>query len=130
MFVNVTRPAKTEIVVSDLSARAIADVPVTVSLAREEWFYGREQASAAEVPRRRRSASGSGRKRRLASGPCIRRSTPVPLDIPLKDGGSYVLHATAVDASGRHTRTDVRFYGIGGGAVVVADGRQQDHARA
>ncbi|HKV98888.1 MAG TPA: MG2 domain-containing protein [Vicinamibacterales bacterium] len=116
MFVNVTQPAKTEIVVSDLGASLVADVPVTVSLAREEWFYG---------PRPNVGGRGGGtpvtdwqRKETPAGEWTVRSaSTPVPLDIPLKDGGSYVLHATAVDASGRHTRTDVRFYGIGGGAA-------------
>jgi alpha-2-macroglobulin len=117
MFVNVTQPAKIEIVVSDLSARLVADVPVTISLAREEWFYGprpsvgRQGVGATVISDWQRKETPAGEWTVHSA------STPVPFDIPLKDGGSYVLHAAAVDASGRHTRTDVHFYGIGGGAA-------------
>ena len=117
MFVNVPQPRRSRFVVSDLNALAVADVPVTVSLGargvvlrseRERWR-----------PRCRGDLVNEWQRKETPAGEWTvhSASTPVPLDIPLKDGGSYVLHAPAVDASGRHTRTDVRFYGIGGGAA-------------
>jgi uncharacterized protein YfaS (alpha-2-macroglobulin family) len=41
----------------------------------------------------------------------------VPLAAPIRDGGAYVLRATATDQRGRPTRTDVHFYALGGGAA-------------
>jgi uncharacterized protein YfaS (alpha-2-macroglobulin family) len=41
--------------------------------------------------------------------------TPVPLNMPLKDGGYYTLTAIAKDDAGRSTTTKVSFYAIGGG---------------
>jgi len=40
MFVKIADGVKSEVVVSDLEGRAISDVPVTLSLAREQWVYG------------------------------------------------------------------------------------------
>jgi hypothetical protein len=116
MFVNVKDGAKTEVVVSDLTGRAMPDVAVTVSLAREDWVYNAPSSAPSGGGRGGGPVVGWQRKETPAGEWTVRSTAdPVPLAIPLKDGGSYVLHATAVDPSGRHTRTDLRFYGIGGG---------------
>jgi uncharacterized protein YfaS (alpha-2-macroglobulin family) len=116
MFVNVKDGAKTDVVVSDLSGRAVPGVSVTVALAREEWVWDLPAASGGGG--RGAIPGSSWQRKETPAGEWTVRSTsdPVPLAIPLKDGGSYILHARAVDSSGRHTRTDLRFYGIGGGA--------------
>ena len=43
------------------------------------------------------------------------QTAPAPLHIPLKEGGEYLLIATAKDAEGRSTTTRVWFYGEGEG---------------
>ncbi|MEO8215822.1 MAG: MG2 domain-containing protein [Acidobacteriota bacterium] len=42
-------------------------------------------------------------------------ANPVPLHIDLKNGGYYVLTATATDKGGRYTRTVLPFYALGSG---------------
>jgi hypothetical protein len=41
--------------------------------------------------------------------------TPVPLHVPVGEGGSYILSAVATDAEGRRTRTETHFYALGRG---------------
>ena len=71
-----------------------------MSLLREEW---------ASAPRWER--------REIPSGEWTTRTTTgeTSVAIPVRDGGYYTLRATACDANGRRTRTDLGFYALGPG---------------
>ncbi len=51
---------------------------------------------------------------------------PVRVDIPVPEGGFYILRATSTDPAGGRTRTDVNFYGLGPGYTAWA---RHDHLR-
>jgi len=98
-----------------------AGVPVTVALLRQEWQWtvgsGRGGSSTwerKEIPSGEWSVTTSDR-------------SPSALQIPVREGGSYILRATAGDASGHRTRTDVSFYAVGSGrASWKVDGNRID----
>ncbi len=102
-FVDTTKAGQTVGVAAvDLSGRPVADVPVTVSLVREQWVPSDRQRSGWE----RREISAGEWTVRTATG-----ETPLP--IPLGESGRYVLRAIAHDAAGRRTRTEFDFYALG-----------------
>ena len=102
-FVDTTKAGQTVGVAAvDLSGRPVADVPVTVSLVREEWVPSVRQRSGWE----RREISAGEWTVRTATG-----ETPLP--IPLGESGRYILRAIAHDATGRQTRTEFDFYALG-----------------
>lgn len=117
-FVNVKDGLKTSVVAADLNGAARSGVAVHVSLWREEW---------GSAPDPRYAGSVVWTRKEVAAGEwtVTSSSSPVPLTAPLKDGGSFVLRATATDEHGRPTRTDVHFYAIGGGiSLWKADGNK------
>lgn len=110
MFVDTKTGFTAGINAVDLTGRSVADVPVTVALFRQQW-----------VPRSLSPGSvtfGSAWViKEIPAGEWTVRSsaTESPVPIPLHEGGCYILHATARDAAGRRTRTDVTFYALGPG---------------
>jgi uncharacterized protein YfaS (alpha-2-macroglobulin family) len=93
----------------DLSGAARSDVPVTVSLAREEW-----------VPVRQRDLPGAPirwERREIPAGEwnVETANDETPVVIPVQASGRFLVRATARDAAGRPTRTDAAFYGLGTG---------------
>jgi uncharacterized protein YfaS (alpha-2-macroglobulin family) len=107
-FVDVRQGLTTEVVAADLAGAARAGVLVTVALFRQEWKSKRRSGDPWSVEWERTEVPAGSWQATTTTG-------RVPLKIPLRDGGSYVLRATATDDAGRITRTDVSFYGFGGG---------------
>ena len=107
VFVD-TKTASTGVVAVDLSGRTVTDVPVTVSLIREEWVSGPPESRWSEPRWERREIPAGEWTVRTGAG-----ETALP--IPLREGGSYILRAIARDASGRQARTELRFYSLGPG---------------
>ena len=109
-FVTATTSASIGVVAVDLAGRAVAGRPITMALIRIQWnsvrtaqgggFYEWE-STRTEVP------SGTWT---VTTG-----AEPVTLEVPIKEGGSYILRATGQDAEGRSTRTEVSVYGMGQG---------------
>ena len=129
-YVGMKRPAffadtraglDTEIVAADLTGGAAAGVPVHVALTRVQWtsvrraegggFYTWE-TERKEVP--------------AGSWDLTTTDTPVPLHVPLEEGGYYVVRATAGDAEGRSTSAATGFYALGAGYTAWA---RYDHNR-
>ena len=107
MFVDTDQGTKVGIVAVDLSGETVANVPVSVSLLREQWAPTRASGGRSGGWERREIPAGQWN---LQTG-----AGETSLAVPVHDGGSYILRATARDASGRATRTEVRFYGLGRG---------------
>jgi uncharacterized protein YfaS (alpha-2-macroglobulin family) len=106
-FVETRTGLKLGILTSDFSGGPVRDVPVTVSLFREQWIYGEQSTTGFYGWKREEIPAGEWVVTSAAA--------ETPLTIPLKDGGCYVVRATARDATGRRTRTDATFYAVGPG---------------
>ena len=107
MFVDTKTDTTVGVVAVDLSGRSVADVPVTVSLVREQWVSGSPDRWSVVRWERREIPAGEWTVRTAAG------ETPLP--IPLREGGRYILRAIARDANGRQTRTEIHFYALGPG---------------
>jgi uncharacterized protein YfaS (alpha-2-macroglobulin family) len=119
-FAEAGKSIDTEVVAAGLDGLAAPGVEVKVELKRIQWtsvrqgegggFYGWE----------------SERKEISAGEWTITSKTePVPLSIPITEGGEYLLIATA-EADGRSTTTRVWFYAVGEGYTAWA---REDHNR-
>ncbi len=108
-FVDTRTGLTTSVVAADLSGAARTNVSVTVSLWREQWTSERRPENPGSV---------TWVRKELAAGEwsVTTGAQPVALSVPLREGGCYILRAVAKDERGRPTRTDVRFYALGGGA--------------
>jgi hypothetical protein len=129
-YVGVKRPAyfadtqtglDTEVVASDLAGRAAAGVPVHVTLTRVQWHSVRRAEGGGfytwETERKELSAG---------SWDVTSAEAPVPLHVPLEEGGYYVVRARAQDAEGRSTTSATGFYALGPGYTAWA---RYDHNR-
>jgi alpha-2-macroglobulin len=100
----------TEIVAVGLDGLAVAGVSVQVSLLRIQYNSVR-------------SAVGNGffewdtERKEVPAGEWTvpTAAQPVPLHIPISEGGEYLLVARAADGEGRSTTTRVSFYAVGPG---------------
>ncbi len=120
-FVDTRTGVDIDVLAADLQGAAVADLPVTLSLVRVQWnsirraegsgFYTWE-TERIEVP------SGEWQVTTMAA--------PVTLHLPVPQGGSYILSATAHDAAGHRTTTRASFYGIGEGYTAW---ERYDHNR-
>jgi uncharacterized protein YfaS (alpha-2-macroglobulin family) len=120
-FVTGNQTAVVGVVAADLTGRPVPGRVVTVALVKEQWnsvrtaqgdgFYEWE-STRTEVP--------------AGSWTVTTAADPVTLTIPVKEGGSFVIRATAQDADGRSTRTETSFYGTGEGYTAW---ERQDHNR-
>lgn len=109
-FVPANTTASLGVVAADLTGKPVPGRPVTVTLVKVQWnsvriaqgggFYDWE-STRTEVPAGTWTVTTAGE--------------PVTLDVPVKEGGSYVIRATAQDNEGRTTRTEVSVYGMGEG---------------
>ncbi len=120
-FASAGKDANTEIVAVDLDGHPVAGVTTTVSLFRVQWNSVRR-------------AEGDGfytwdtERIEIPAGQwtVTTADTPVPLAVPLSEGGSYVLRATARDRDGRSARTDLNLYAMGPGYTAW---ERYDHNR-
>jgi uncharacterized protein YfaS (alpha-2-macroglobulin family) len=129
-YVGLKRPAffadtqtglDTEVVAADLTGRPAAAVAVHVSLTRVQWHSVRRaegggfytwETERQEVP--------------AGSWDLTSAVAPVPLHVPLGEGGYYLLRAAASDAEGRSTTAATGFYALGPGYTAWA---RHDHNR-
>ncbi|HYI10473.1 MAG TPA: alpha-2-macroglobulin family protein [Thermoanaerobaculia bacterium] len=120
-FADAPKGIDTEILAAGIDGLAVAGVNVTVALKRIQWSSVRQ-------------AEGEGfydwesERKELDAGEWTieTRTTPVPLHIPITEGGQYLLIATADDGQGRSTTTREWFYAIGEGYTAWA---REDHNR-
>lgn len=111
----------TEVIAAGLDGLAVAGVNVTVSLKRIQWTSVRQ-------------AEGHGfydwesERKEVAAGEwaIVTKTDPVPLHVPIAEGGEYALIATAKDGEGRSTTTRVWFYAVGEGYTAW---ERHDHNR-
>lgn len=109
-FADAAKGMDTAIVAAALDGTATAGVGVSIDLHRIQWNSVRE-------------AAGNGfynwqtERKELQAGhwDVTTQTTPVPLHVPLSEGGEYLLIATAKDADGRSTTTRTWFYAVGAG---------------
>ena len=120
-FVDVKTGAAIDVLAAGLNGVTVPGVTVKVSLVRVQYssvrraegrnFYHWE-TERKEVP------AGDWTVTTAASAK--------PLTLPTTEGGFYEVHATATDAAGRSTRTDVSFYAVGNGYTAW---ERYDHNR-
>jgi alpha-2-macroglobulin len=114
-FADAAKGMDTAIVAVALDGTATAGVSVGIDLHRIQWNSVRE-------------ATGNGfynwqsERKELPAGhwDVKTETTPVPLHVPLGEGGQYLLIATAKDADGRSTTTRSWFYAVGAGYTAWA----------
>ena len=114
MFLDTNRSAAIAISAVSLSGAPMAGVPVAVSLVRQQWSQlpprapgGDPQWGRQEIPAREWSIDTT------AAG--------APLELAVREAGSYILRAKAQDAAGRSTRTELYFYAVGPGVWLWRD---------
>jgi uncharacterized protein YfaS (alpha-2-macroglobulin family) len=120
-FADTAAGTTTDVVVAGLDGATVAGVPVTVTLTRVQWNSVRR-------------AEGGGfytwdtEEIRTPAGRWTITSAadPTPIAVPVPEGGSYVLTATASDAAGHRTKTETSFYALGGGYTAW---QRYDHNR-
>lgn len=109
-FTDVAKGADTEVVVVDLKGQPLAGLPVKVTLTQVQWnSVRRAEGNGFYTWETERKESPKG-EWTVTSAP-----TPVPLAVPVPEGGYYVLRASFSDEAGHHTQTAVTFYALGGG---------------
>jgi uncharacterized protein YfaS (alpha-2-macroglobulin family) len=120
-FSEAAKGVDTAIVAVALDGTATAGVKVVVDLQRIQWNSVRESIGNGFY-------SWHSEKKEIPSGhwEVTTLATPAPLHMPLTDGGSYVVTATATDAEGRSTTTRTWFYAIGAGYTAW---ERYDHNR-
>ena len=120
-FTEVEKGADTQVVAVGRDGLPVAGVDVTLELKRRQWTSVRQsegdgfyswQSERKEIP--------------AGSWAVTTKADPVPLHMPLGEGGSYVLTAVAKDAEGRSTTTRLSFYVMGGGYTAW---ERYDHNR-
>ncbi|MEA2490283.1 MAG: alpha-2-macroglobulin, partial [Acidobacteriota bacterium] len=111
----------TNIIAAGLDGLATAGVPVTVELKRLQWTSVRQSEGEGfydwESERKEVDAG---------SWTVTTKGEPVPLHVPLTEGGEYMLRATAKDKEGRSTTTRIWFYALGPGYTAW---QRYDHNR-
>lgn len=117
VFVDATRPLTTHVIAAALDGTPRSGVDVTLQLLREDW----EPSSPPNNFQWRRVET-------LIRNWTVTTTTDrVPVEVRVPGGGRFILRATAPDAEGRSTRTDVAFYAYGGGpARWRTQGREID----
>lgn len=102
-FVDATRPITTHIVAAALDGTPRAGVRTRVALLREDW-----------APQPNNSIEWRRTETLVREWTMTTTADRVPLEITVPGGGRFILRATADEAEGRRTRTDVAFYAYGG----------------
>ncbi len=120
-FADTATGVDTAILAAGLDGLAVPGVDVKVELKRLQWVSARQ-------------AEGDGfyewdsERKEIAAGEwtVTTKADPVSLNVPLTEGGEYVLIATADDGQGRSTRTRTWFYAVGDGYTAW---ERYDHNR-
>ncbi|HSC28280.1 MAG TPA: MG2 domain-containing protein [Vicinamibacterales bacterium] len=120
-FIDQRAGLSTEVVTVTPEGKAAGGVPVTVTLTQVQWLSVRR-------------AEGNGfytwdtERKEIPSGTwsVTTAEEPVPLDIPIPNGGYFLLEATAREEGGRYAVTRTSFYALGDGYTAWA---RFDHNR-
>ena len=114
-FADAGKGLDTAIVAAALDGTATAGVSVSVDLHRIQWNSVREAAGNGFY-------NWSTERKELPAGhwDVTTQAAPVPLHVPLGEGGEYLVIATAKDAEGRSTTTRTWFYAVGSGYTAWA----------
>ncbi|MEO8383364.1 MAG: alpha-2-macroglobulin family protein [Acidobacteriota bacterium] len=120
-FADTEKGIDTDIVAAGLDGLAVAGVNVKVELKRLQWTSVRQGEGAGFY-------DWESEKKEVDAGEwtITTKAEPVPLQIPLKEGGEYILYATGSDGKGRSTKTRIWFYAVGGGYTAW---ERYDHNR-
>lgn len=120
-FSEAAKGIDTAIVAVALNGTAAAGVKVGIDLHRVQWNSVRESAGNGFY-------NWTSERKELPAGhwDVTTQATPVPLHIPLNEGGEYLIIATAKDAEGRSTTTRTWFYAVGAGYTAW---ERYDHNR-
>ena len=107
-FVDLKEGLNVPVIAAGLDGTTRPNVAVTLSLWREQWTAER---------RRENPGSINWTRQEVAAGewPVTTADAAVRRAIALKEGGCFILRAVATDEAGRPTRTETRFYVLGGG---------------
>ena len=109
-FADATKGVDTEVVAASISGTATPGVVVHLTLTRIQWNSVRRATGNGFYEWDTEKKEIPGVKFDVTT-----KSEPVPLHIPLDNGGEYVLVATASDNEGRSTTTSMEFYAVGAG---------------
>ncbi len=120
-FADAKTGVNTEIIAVTPEGKATAGVSVAVSLVQTQWHSVRRAEGNGFYTWETKSEDIDAGKWTVTSA-----DTPVPLAIPLKNGGYFTLTATAKDDAGHLTTTKLSFYAIGDGYTAWT---RYDHNR-
>jgi uncharacterized protein YfaS (alpha-2-macroglobulin family) len=120
-FADTAKGVDTAIVAVALDGTLTADVKVSIDLHRIQWNSVRESTGHGFY-------NWTSERKELDAGhfDVTTAAAPVPLHIPITNGGEYLIIATAKDAEGRSTTTRTWFYAVGGGYTAW---ERYDHNR-
>ena len=120
-FADTKNGIDTEIVAVAIDGLATPGVDVKVSLKRIQWASVRQSEGDGFY------AWQSERKELEAGEWTVKtQATPVPLHIPITEGGEFLIVARAEDGKGRVSETRVSFYAVGDGYTAW---ERHDHNR-
>jgi uncharacterized protein YfaS (alpha-2-macroglobulin family) len=119
-FAEAGKNIDTEVVAAGLDGLAVAGVDVKVELKRIQWQSVRQGEGGGFY-------GWQSERTEISAGEWTITTTtePVPLSVPIAEGGEYLLMATAEDGE-RSTTTRVWFYAVGEGYTAWA---REDHNR-
>jgi uncharacterized protein YfaS (alpha-2-macroglobulin family) len=120
-FADTKTGVDTAVVAAGLDGLAVAGVNVKVSLKRLQWTSVRQSEGEGFY-------NWTSERKEVDAGSwnVTTKTEPVPLHIPLTEGGEYLLIANADDGKGRSTMTRIWFYAVGGGYTAW---ERYDHNR-
>jgi uncharacterized protein YfaS (alpha-2-macroglobulin family) len=120
-FADPATGTSVDVVAVNLDGRTVAGVSVTLQLTRVQWNSVRRAEGGGFYTWETDEVRTPAGQWMVTSGP-----EPVTASIPVPEGGYYLLSATARDAEGRSTKTEVSFYGTGRGYTAW---ERYDHNR-
>ncbi|HEX9986798.1 MAG TPA: MG2 domain-containing protein [Thermoanaerobaculia bacterium] len=120
-FAESSKGIDTEVIAAGLEGLPVAGVEVKLSLKQIQWASVRQGEGGGFY-------EWNSEPKEIDAGNWTVTTTanPVPLHIDMKEGGEYVLIATATDGSGRTTTTRTDFYAVGPGYTAW---ERHDHNR-
>ena len=120
-FTDTATGANIDVVVPDLAGSPAVGVPVTIRLTRVQWNSVRRAEGGGFYTWDTEEIRTPAGEWQVTSA-----AVPVSLPVPVPEGGSYVLTATATDAEGHTTKTETSFYALGAGYTAW---QRYDHNR-
>jgi uncharacterized protein YfaS (alpha-2-macroglobulin family) len=120
-FTDTATGTSVDLVAVDLQGQVAAGVPVTLALTRVQWNSVRRAEGGGFYTWESEEVRTPAGQWTVTSA-----AAPVTVRIPVPDGGSYVLTATARDEAGHATKTETSFYALGKGYTAW---QRYDHNR-